>query len=307
VVVVAAGGGVVTGCGDGAAAGGVAIGVTAGGALTAATWKERVTGAAPEYETSPGCVASIVQVPVATSVTAEPETVQTDVVELEKSTGSPLVAVAVSATEPWSRETPAGAVKAIDCAPGDGGAAGNAVTWNDRGTGVAATYDASPACVAVIEHVPVVTRVTVEPLTVQTPVVVLANDTASPLDAVADKETGPWSTRVSAGCAKAIDCAVGPTGTAVTWNDCDTGVAAAQLASPACVAVIEHVPVETSVTLAPLTVQTPVVVLANDTGSPLTAVAVSATGPWSTRVSAGWMKLIDCALGTTGAAVTWND
>jgi hypothetical protein len=156
----------------------------------------------------------------------------------------------------------------------------------------------------VIVHVPVDTSVTLEPLTVHTLVVALASETAKPLVADADSATGPWSTRVSAGWEKLIDCALGTTGAAVTWNDREAGVAGAQIALPACVATIVHVPVETSVTLEPLTMQTPEVVLANDTGSPLTAVAISTTGPWSTRVSAGWMKLIDCALGTTGAAAT---
>jgi hypothetical protein len=71
----------------------------------------------------------------------------------------------------------------------------------------------------VIEHVPAVTKVTVEPLTVQTPVVVLVNDTASPLDAVADSRTGPWSTRVSAGTEKLIVCAAPGTVTLVVAGD----------------------------------------------------------------------------------------
>jgi hypothetical protein len=71
----------------------------------------------------------------------------------------------------------------------------------------------------VIEQVPVVTRVTVEPLTVQTPVLVFVNDTASPLDAAADSETGPWSTRVSAGAEKLIVCARPGTVTLVVAGD----------------------------------------------------------------------------------------
>jgi hypothetical protein len=45
--------------------------------------------------------------------------------------------------------------------------------------------------------------------------------------------------------------------------------------------------VERSVTDAPLTVQTPVVDDEKETPRPLDADALSDTGPWSTRVSAG--------------------
>lgn len=48
-----------------------------------------------------------------------------------------------------------------------------------------------PDCEATTVHVPVATRVTVEPETVHTADVVLANATASPLDAVAVRETVP--------------------------------------------------------------------------------------------------------------------
>ena len=54
----------------------------------------------------------------------------------------------------------------------------------------------SPACDAVIEHVPAATIVTVEPLTVQTGVVVEANDTVKPLSELADKLTVPAGVNV---------------------------------------------------------------------------------------------------------------
>ena len=44
---------------------------------------------------------------------------------------------------------------------------------------------------AVIEQVPVATRVTDEPETVQTAVLFDANETTRPLEAVADNATGP--------------------------------------------------------------------------------------------------------------------
>jgi len=56
----------------------------------------------------------------------------------------------------------------------------------------------------VIEQTPVETSVTEEPETVQTFVVALEKTTGSPLDAAAESDTGPWSTRVSAGCANVI-------------------------------------------------------------------------------------------------------
>src|SRR3954463_2623855 len=49
---------------------------------TAVTWNELVTSAAGAYVASPVCEAVIVHVPAATSVTAEPETVQTEGVVL---------------------------------------------------------------------------------------------------------------------------------------------------------------------------------------------------------------------------------
>jgi hypothetical protein len=101
---------------------------------------------------------------------------------------------------------------------------GAPVTWNERVTSTAAVCDVSPACDATTVHVPTATSVTVEPETVQTPVVELAKLTDRPLEAVASSETGPWSTRVSAGCVNVIVCAPGA---AVTWNERDTGVAAA--------------------------------------------------------------------------------
>jgi len=115
------------------------------------------------------------------------------------------------------------------------------------------------------------------------------NATARPLDEDADAETGPWSTRVSAGCANVIVC---DWGAAVTWNVRVTDAAAAYVPLPACAAVIEQVPTATSVTDEPETVQMLVLFEESATPSPLEALADSDTGPWSTRVSAGCANVI---------------
>ena len=63
---------------------------------------------------------------------------------------------------------------------------------------------------------------------------------------------------------------------------------------------IEQIPADTSVTLAPDTVQIAAELLAKLTGRPEgTAVAVSATGPAFSAVSGGCVKLIVCVLFVT--------
>ena len=57
--------------------------------------------------------------------------------------------------------------------------------------------------------------------------------------------------------------------------------------SPACDAVIEHTPTDTSVTLVPETVQIAVELLTKPTVKPDEAVATKVTGPALTAVSAG--------------------
>jgi hypothetical protein len=64
--------------------------------LPCVTWKLWFTGVAARYAISPGCEACTVQVPTLTSVTIEPDTVQTDEVVDAKTTASPEDAVAVS-------------------------------------------------------------------------------------------------------------------------------------------------------------------------------------------------------------------
>lgn len=127
-----------------------------------------------------------------------------------------------------------------------------------------------------IEHVPAATSVTEVPETVQTPELLETSVIARPLEADADREMGPWSTWMSAGCAKVIVCEIGA---AVTWNDRVTSGAPPYVVSPACEAVIEQTPTAMSVTDAPEAVHTLVVVLENTTGSPLDAEAETVTGP----------------------------
>src|SRR5260370_172402 len=64
----------------------------------------------------------------------------------------------------------------------------------------------------------------------------------------------------------------------ISWTDCETGVAAAQLALPPCVAWMVHVPPWTMVTVFPDTVQTGSVWLLKLTVSPEDAVALMVNG-----------------------------
>jgi hypothetical protein len=118
-----------------------------------------------------------VQVPVATSVTVLPLTVQTAVVSDEELTGNPddAVALTVNGREPSVR---------LLSGP-------NAIVWvawltlKLRSTLGAATYVALPACEARTVHVPNATSVTVLPPTVHTPIVSDEKPTVNPDDAVA--------------------------------------------------------------------------------------------------------------------------
>jgi hypothetical protein len=68
------------------------------------------------------------------------------------------------------------------------------VTSNERVT------SATPVADATIVHVPVETRVTVVPETVQTAGVEVEKETAAPFEIDAASDTGPLSTCVSPGC-----------------------------------------------------------------------------------------------------------
>ena len=127
-------------------------------------------------------------------------------------------------------------------------------TLNVRVTEGAGAQVESPSWVAVIEHVPRETSVTVAPDTVQTPVLFDINVTASPELAVALKANDGVAKRCRSGnTPNVIVCAL-----PVTVNVCVTAGAAAQVELPSWVAVIEHVPSVSSVTVTPDTVHTAV-------------------------------------------------
>jgi hypothetical protein len=80
---------------------------------------------------------------------------------------------------------------------------------------------------------------------------------------------------------------------------CATGIAAVYVAFPACVAVIEQVPVATTVTIVPAAVQTAGVVEAKLTASPELAVAVSANAEMPKLTLPGWGNKIVWVVGAT--------
>ena len=123
-------------------------------------------------------------------------------------------------------------------------------------------------------HVPVLINVTSVPETVQTVVVADANATVSPELAVALTVIDPVESGTLGKLGNVIVWLA-----LVTWKLCVTGVAAAQFALPACEARIVHLPDFNSVTVAPDTVQTVVVVDVYLTVSPELAVALKSE--WS--------------------------
>ena len=130
----------------------------------------------------PACVAWILQVPAATSVTVVPETVHTGAVCELKLTARPELAVAptVNGGVPSARFESAPKVMIWHLC----------VTWKLRLTGVAAPQLVLPACVACIVQAPAATSVTVVPETVHTGVVCEVNLTARPELAVAPTVNG---------------------------------------------------------------------------------------------------------------------
>ena len=249
--------------------------------VLAVTLKNLITGAAAAKLGPPICVAVMEQSPTEASVTLVPATVQIAPELVVKITGWPEVAVAVRLTGPALSAVSGGCVKVIVCVP--------CSTLNVLVTGAAAAKVALPACEAVMEQTPAETSVTLAPDTVQIPLELLVKLTASPDVAVAVNPTGPAVKAVSAGCGNVITLVL-----AVTLNVLVTAAAAAKVASPACEAVIEQPPTETSVTLVPDTVQTAAELLVKLTGSPEVAVAVRLTGPEPSAVSAGCVRLIVC-------------
>jgi hypothetical protein len=120
---------------------------------------------------------------------------------------------------------------------------------------------------------PTATSVTVAPDTVHTPVVVDEKLTTSPDDALALTVNGALP---NAWLERAPKLMVWVP--AVTWKLWLTGTAAAQLVFPPCVAWMAQLPAATSVTVAPDTVHTPVVVDEKLTASPDDALALTPNG-----------------------------
>ena len=218
--------------------------------------------------------------PVVTSVTALPATVQIGVVSDENATGKPDEAVAEIATGDAVSDWAESALNDIVCAM-------NAVTVKLCATDVAAFHFASPACDAVIVHVPepLAVSVTVLPLT-EHAVEVVENPTASPEDAAALTVNGG---------------AVFGSGDARLPNVIDwlplmmvvvelTLVAAVQLPSPACDARIVQLPSSSVVIVEPLVVQNVGVVDAYESAKPDDAVPGNAIGALLNAVCGGRTK-----------------
>ncbi len=145
-------------------------------------------------------------------------------------------------------------------------------TANVCRTGVAANQVLSPACVAVILQLPIALNVAVVPETSHTLWVDDVYVTARPEVAVAVSVKGVPTICVP-GLEKVIVC-----GFPVTAKVCVTEVAAAQVVSPDCAAVILQLPVDAKVTIAPDTSHTPVVDEEYVTVRPEVAVAARVNG-----------------------------
>ena len=167
----------------------------------------------------PAWSALIAQVPVPTSETVAPETVQTPALvrSVEKETGRPELAVAETLyMEPTAE--PAGGVelKLIDCTLSEG-----VVTAKDCCTCTAGWNVPLPAWSALTMQVPAPTNDTVEPETVHTPALLgsAENATAKPeLAAAATMYVEPPAVAPPGGAVvKLIVCGSLPTG-----NDCCT-------------------------------------------------------------------------------------
>ena len=118
--------------------------------------------------------------------------------------------------------------------------------------------------------------------------------TANPELAVAVKANGATPTVCPLGFPNVIVWAL-----PATKNVCVTGVAGAYVELPAWLAVIEHVPSVSSVTVAPDTVQTVKLLEAKVTANPELAVAVKANGAAPKVCPLGFPKVIVWALPAT--------
>lgn len=146
------------------------------------TWNDCTTGVAAAKLPLPAWLAETVHVPADTKVSAVPATVQTAGVVDTKLTGKPDEAVATSAPAAVPMVLLPGEVKVMVCAAVD--------TVKVCVTAVAGLKLALPAWLADTVQEPAATRVSVVPLTVQTPGVVDARVTGKPELAVATRAAG---------------------------------------------------------------------------------------------------------------------
>jgi hypothetical protein len=153
---------------------------------------------------------------------------------------------------------------------------------------------ALPAWLALTEQLPAPTRVSVEPLVLQTSGVVDANETTRPDVDVATRAAGAVPSVWLPGDGKLMVCTPG-----ATVNVRETVVAAAKLLLPAWTASTVQVPAPISVNALPLTVHTLVVVETNDTVRPELAVATRAGAAAPKLRFPGVAKVMVCAVGAT--------
>jgi hypothetical protein len=143
--------------------------------------KNRVIGGAAAKELFPGWLAVIEHAPAVTNITSVPEIVQTTGVFEVKLTGSSELAVALTEKDWDAKVALLSIAKLMVC---------GFLTEKLSVTGAATAYTAFPFWVAVIEQVPVLTRVTVVPDTVHTALVFDVKLTGSPEVAVPLIENG---------------------------------------------------------------------------------------------------------------------
>ena len=229
----------------------------------ACTANVRDTIGAAEKVTLPTCLASIVQLPADTSVSAVPLTVHTAGVVDVRLTSRPDVAVAAKAGGAVPKVWLAGAVKLMVCSAW--------LTAKLRETAVAAAKLALPGWLASTVQVPAATSVNVVPLTVHTVGVVEPKTTTRPEVELAVRAVGADPSVCAPGELNEMSCPA-----AATLKVCTTGAAAANTALPGWLALTVQLPTATRVRVLPLTVQTAGVVDPNDTGSPDVAVATKA-------------------------------
>lgn len=154
-----------------------------------------------------------------------------------------------------------------------------------------------PAWLALTVQVPTATSVSVLPLTVHTAGVPEASCTDSPEVAVATRGGGVVPSVCAPGDTKLIVCA--DKGAEPTVKLRVTTAAAATLALPAWVAVMVQPPVDTSVSVVPLTVQTASVDEAKVTGNPALELATRAGGEVPNVWLPGELKVMVWAAGAT--------